>query len=45
MASHTRFHGIGEREPWVYGEKAEEHRPQVAGLALSVDPVPARLRP
>jgi alpha-D-xyloside xylohydrolase len=23
MASHTRFHGIGEREPWVYGEQAE----------------------
>lgn len=23
MASHTRFHGIGEREPWVYGERAE----------------------
>jgi len=23
MASHTRFHGIGEREPWVYGEEAE----------------------
>lgn len=23
MASHTRFHGLGEREPWVYGEKAE----------------------
>jgi alpha-D-xyloside xylohydrolase len=24
MCSHTRFHGIGEREPWVYGEEAEE---------------------
>ena len=24
MASHTRFHGLGEREPWVYGEQAEE---------------------
>lgn len=24
MASHTRFHGLGEREPWVYGENAEE---------------------
>ncbi|NLG71254.1 MAG: alpha-xylosidase [Chloroflexi bacterium] len=23
MASHTRFHGQGEREPWVYGEQAE----------------------
>jgi alpha-D-xyloside xylohydrolase len=23
MSSHTRFHGIGEREPWVYGEEAE----------------------
>jgi alpha-D-xyloside xylohydrolase len=23
MTSHTRFHGIGEREPWVYGEQAE----------------------
>jgi hypothetical protein len=23
MCSHTRFHGIGEREPWVYGEEAE----------------------
>jgi alpha-D-xyloside xylohydrolase len=23
MASHTRFHGLGEREPWVYGEQAE----------------------
>jgi alpha-D-xyloside xylohydrolase len=23
MASHTRFHGAGEREPWVYGEQAE----------------------
>ena len=23
MASHTRFHGIGEREPWIYGEQAE----------------------
>jgi len=23
MASHTRFHGIGEREPWVYGKQAE----------------------
>ena len=23
MASHTRFHGLGEREPWVYGEEAE----------------------
>jgi alpha-D-xyloside xylohydrolase len=21
--SHTRFHGIGEREPWAYGEEAE----------------------
>jgi alpha-D-xyloside xylohydrolase len=24
MVSHTRFHGLGEREPWVYGEKAED---------------------
>ena len=24
MASHTRFHGLGEREPWVYGEQAEQ---------------------
>lgn len=24
MCSHTRFHGTGEREPWVYGTKAEE---------------------
>ncbi len=24
MASHMRFHGIGEREPWVYGEQAEQ---------------------
>ena len=24
MSSHTRFHGLGEREPWVYGEQAEE---------------------
>jgi alpha-D-xyloside xylohydrolase len=23
MASHTRFHGVGRREPWVYGEDAE----------------------
>lgn len=23
MSSHTRFHGLGEREPWAYGEKAE----------------------
>jgi alpha-D-xyloside xylohydrolase len=23
MASHTRFHGLGEREPWEYGEQAE----------------------
>jgi alpha-D-xyloside xylohydrolase len=23
MASHTRFHGIGEREPWAYGEETE----------------------
>jgi alpha-glucosidase (family GH31 glycosyl hydrolase) len=23
MCSHTRFHGLGEREPWVYGEEAE----------------------
>lgn len=23
MASHMRFHGLGEREPWVYGEQAE----------------------
>lgn len=23
MMSHTRFHGSGEREPWVYGEEAE----------------------
>lgn len=23
MCSHTRFHGIGEREPWCYGEEAE----------------------
>jgi len=23
MCSHTRFHGIGEREPWAYGEEAE----------------------
>ncbi len=23
MCSHTRFHGIGEREPWVYGEETE----------------------
>lgn len=24
MCSHTRFHGIGEREPWAYGEVAEK---------------------
>lgn len=24
MSSHTRFHGIGEREPWVYGKEAED---------------------
>ncbi len=24
MCSHTRFHGLGEREPWVYGEQALE---------------------
>jgi len=24
MSSHTRFHGIGEREPWTYGEEAED---------------------
>jgi alpha-D-xyloside xylohydrolase len=24
MCSHTRFHGLGEREPWVYGEQAED---------------------
>ncbi len=24
MCSHTRFHGLGEREPWVYGEEAED---------------------
>ncbi len=24
MCSHTRFHGLGEREPWVYGEEAEQ---------------------
>ena len=24
MASHTRFHGLGEREPWFYGPEAEE---------------------
>jgi alpha-D-xyloside xylohydrolase len=24
MCSHTRFHGIGEREPWVYGQEAED---------------------
>jgi alpha-D-xyloside xylohydrolase len=24
MCSHTRFHGLGRREPWVYGEEAEE---------------------
>lgn len=24
MCSHTRFHGLGEREPWVYGEQAEQ---------------------
>jgi alpha-D-xyloside xylohydrolase len=24
MASHTRFHGLGEREPWAYGEDAEK---------------------
>jgi alpha-D-xyloside xylohydrolase len=23
MASHTRFHGMGPREPWAYGEQAE----------------------
>lgn len=23
MMSHTRFHGVGQREPWVFGEKAE----------------------
>jgi len=23
MSSHTRFHGLGEREPWIYGEEAE----------------------
>lgn len=23
MSSHTRFHGLGRREPWVYGEEAE----------------------
>jgi alpha-D-xyloside xylohydrolase len=24
MISHTRFHGAGRREPWVYGQEAEE---------------------
>lgn len=24
MMSHTRFHGLGRREPWHYGEQAEE---------------------
>ena len=24
MTSHTRFHGIGPREPWVYGGEAEQ---------------------
>lgn len=24
MCSHTRFHGIGEREPWFYGSQAED---------------------
>ncbi len=24
MASHTRFHGLGPREPWAFGEEAEE---------------------
>lgn len=24
MSSHTRFHGRGPREPWVYGEQVEE---------------------
>jgi alpha-D-xyloside xylohydrolase len=23
MMSHTRFHGAGQREPWIYGEEAE----------------------
>jgi len=23
MMSHTRFHGLGRREPWVYGQEAE----------------------
>jgi len=23
MMSHTRFHGVGNREPWFYGEEAE----------------------
>ncbi|MFC1878697.1 glycoside hydrolase family 31 protein [Chloroflexota bacterium] len=23
MMSHTRFHGAGHREPWIYGEEAE----------------------
>jgi alpha-D-xyloside xylohydrolase len=23
LASHTRFHGVGPREPWEYGEEAE----------------------
>ena len=24
MATHARFHGLGPREPWVYGEEAEQ---------------------
>lgn len=24
LCSHTRFHGLGEREPWVYGQEAED---------------------
>lgn len=23
MCSHTRFHGVGEREPWIYGPEVE----------------------
>ena len=23
MCSHTRFHGVGEREPWIFGSEVE----------------------
>ena len=39
FASHMRFHGMGAREPWSFGEEALRLCPRGAGAALPADPL------